>query len=69
MDAGGFSSQRLQPRICLPRSAPTPTLYSSFLRRCSPEDQVAMVKEKGNYKYRSLCMVEEVAMVLQGSAT
>lgn len=69
MDARGFSSQRLQPRICPPRSAPTPRLDSSFLPRCWPEDPVAMVKEKGNYKYRSPCMVAEVAMVLQGSAT
>lgn len=28
-----------------------------------------MVKEKGNYKYRSLFTVAEVGMVLQGSAT
>lgn len=27
-----------------------------------------MVKEKGNYKYRSLCMAAEVGLVLQGLA-
>ena len=65
----GFSSQPLQPRICLPRRTPTPRLHSSFLQCSSPADPVAMVKEKGNYKYRSLCMVVEVGAAGLGYLT
>ena len=49
----GASSQPLQQPICLPSGAPAPRLCSCFLPRCSPEAPVTMVKEKGNYKYRS----------------